>query len=447
MAPRPTHRPARGSPRPQRRAARPAAAAPLAALLLAAALAAALAVLARPTGAAGPFEAGARVRVGDGDGLCVRVRARPSTSGRELACVPDGGVVTALADRDAADGYHWEYVRTDDGTSGWMADAFLAPAGAAPPSTPSTTAPPPAPTPAVPQGPAELPVPPPGGFTMGLSGATDPAALVAAQDFEVAGVWLFDIESQSYLSFVPGAPAAVNTLDSSALRPGSVVTLRRRGDPPAPPALPPHPAAPTGATVSGTPFALPVPPAEGFTQGVSGVNDPDALARAQPFEVRSIWMLHVPSQSWLNYFPGAPVFVNSLARGILQPGSVVTVRAGAVPTDVEATITYYYCRQGTTGIGDGGGFCGHMANGEIVHPGAAACHRDFLGQRFRVAGDPLDRIYTCKDTGSAVRGQHRDIWFDLSDDGASWIVRVGEERVDPQTGRWHRYARIEILPN
>ena len=436
MAFRPTHRPTHR-------------AAPLAALLLAAALAAALALLARSAGAAGPFEAGARVRVGDGDGVCVNLRARPSLGAPRLQCVPDGSIVTALGDRTAAvEGYDWEYVRTDGGAGGWMADAFLAPAGAAPAaSPPPAPAPTPAPTPAAPQGPAELPEPPPGGFTTGLAGTADPAALVAAQTFEVAGVWLFGIESQSYLSFVPGAPAAVNTLDSSALRPGSVVTLRRSGAPSAPPALPPLPATPAGEAVAGAPYALPVPPAEGLTQGVSGTNDPAALAAAQPFEVRSISMFHVPSQSWLSFVPGAPAAANSLARGVLRPGSVVTVRAGAAPVGVEATITYYYCRQGTTGIGDGGGFCGHMANGEIVHAGAAACARGLLGQRFRVVGDPLGRTYTCKDTGSAVLGQHRDIWFDLSDDGAGWIVQVGEERVDPQTGRWHRYARIEILPN
>ena len=95
---------------------------------------------------------------------------------------------------------------------------------------------------------------------------------------------------------------------------------------------------------------------------------------------------------------------------------------------VEARITYFYCNQGTisAGIGDGGRFCGHMANGEIVHEGAAACSRDNFGQRFRIVGDPLGLTYTCKDTGNAVHGQHRDIWFDNSDDGLNFIRQVGE---------------------
>ena len=57
-----------------------------------------------------------------------------------------------------------------------------------------------------------------------------------------------------------------------------------------------------------------------------------------------------------------------------------------------------------------------------------------LGQRFRILGDPLDRTYTCADTGSAVHGNHRDIWFDNSDDGLNWVRQVGES------------GRIEILP-
>ncbi|MYE46360.1 MAG: hypothetical protein F4X25_06330 [Chloroflexi bacterium] len=75
-----------------------------------------------------------------------------------------------------------------------------------------------------------------------------------------------------------------------------------------------------------------------------------------------------------------------------------------------------------------------MANGEVVHEGAAACSRENFGQRFRIIGDPLDRIYTCKDTGSAVDGEHRDIWFENSDDGYNWSQQVGD------------FAQVEILP-
>jgi 3D (Asp-Asp-Asp) domain-containing protein len=94
---------------------------------------------------------------------------------------------------------------------------------------------------------------------------------------------------------------------------------------------------------------------------------------------------------------------------------------------VPATVSYYYCQQGTDarGIGDGGGFCGHMRDGTVVYAGAAACDTAYLGQHFRIIGDPLDRVYTCADTGSAVHGQHRDIWFLNSDQGMAWQAVLG----------------------
>ena len=332
-----------------------------------------------------------------------------------------------------------------------------------------------------------MPVPQPGGLWQGLAGTSDPAALVAAQPFEVESVFVFVPAKQDFLRHIPGAPAIVNTLDAQALAPDSIVTIHRRGDP-APGALQPVPAPPaTLEAVAGAPLALRVPPASGLTQGRSGTNDPAALAAAQPFEARALSMFHVPSQQWLVYIPGAPERVNTLWRGLLQPDSIVTIRAGAVtpglvpaaPTStptptptltpqpsptptpaptatptppptptptptptpagtiVEATITYYYCEQGTAaaGIGDGGGWCGYMAGGEVVHAGAASCAAGFMGQRFRILGDPTDRTYTCKDTGGSVLGQHRDIWFANSDAAYAWFLAVGPT------------ALIEILPN
>jgi len=91
-----------------------------------------------------------------------------------------------------------------------------------------------------------------------------------------------------------------------------------------------------------------------------------------------------------------------------------------------ASLSFYYCgANGGPRVGDGGGFCGHMANGEVVHHGAAACAAQYMGQRFRVEGDPYGRIYTCKDTGGAVGGMHRDIWFDDAGVGWAWLQTVG----------------------
>jgi len=103
---------------------------------------------------------------------------------------------------------------------------------------------------------------------------------------------------------------------------------------------------------------------------------------------------------------------------------------------VGASLSFYYCEAGETILsrGDGGGFCGAMRDGSVVYNGAAACDVAYLGQRFRIQGDPLGRIYRCADTGSAVHGLHRDIWFNSSDDGWAWQLKVGQA------------ATIEIVP-
>lgn len=378
----------------------------------------------RSAGAQGPFEEGQQVVVSaDGDGL--RLRAGATVAASIITTLPDGTVVTALGEQREADGYVWERV-SYRGRQGWVAGAYLVALDdggddAGEDGTDGDT------TPSAPEEPTVLAVPPPGGFTAGPVGTTDLDALVEAQSFDVSAVWYFNRATQDYASYIPGAPAIVNTLDGSTLKPGSVVLVSRRAGEQGEPV---EPAAATDDPVTGEANVLPVPPANGLTIGVSGTNDPATLAAAQPFEVRLIVMLDVPSQRWLTYVPGAPAIVQSLGRGQLQPDSVVWIRAGEVSSvveTVEVTLSYYYCTQGTiaASIGDGGGWCGAMANGEVVHQGAAACARSRLGERFRIMGDPLGLTYECKDTGSAVHGHHRDIFFDLSDDGYRWIVEVG----------------------
>jgi hypothetical protein len=75
-----------------------------------------------------------------------------------------------------------------------------------------------------------------------------------------------------------------------------------------------------------------------------------------------------------------------------------------------------------------------MRNGDVVHPGAAACDVAYLGQRFIIEGDPTGRTYVCADTGGGVHRQHRDIWFLSNSEGWAWQAAVG------------RTAVIEILP-
>ncbi len=420
-----------------------------------------LAVL--PAGhATAAFEAGATAIV-RAAGDCLRLRATPGIDGSVITCLIEGSSVILLGDEAESDGYRWQLVAAG-GDAGWVAGAYLEL------STAGATEPP-APAPVTTEAAAVLPLPPPGGLALGLAGTGDPAALAAAQPFEVESVSVLDIPTQRFLVYIPGAPPLVNSLTAANLRPDSVATLRRAGSKPS---LPPPPSVDAATSPAlGAPNALPAPPQGGMTQGVSGTTDPVALAAAQSFEVLSISMLHVDTQRWLVHIPGAPAAANTLHSGNLTAASIVTIRAGSVPetppplpsptptpaptptstptptptatasptptpspsptptpiasNKVLATISYYYCTQGSiaASIGDGGGFCGGMANGETVHAGAASCASAHMGQQFRIDGDPTDRIYTCADTGGAVTGEHRDIWFANSDEGYLWWQAVG----------------------
>lgn len=124
---------------------------------------------------------------------------------------------------------------------------------------------------------------------------------------------------------------------------------------------------------------------------------------------------------------------------VVRAARVVTPTAAAtqglaVGDRVRATVSFYYCNVGAGLQGDGGGFCGRMRDGSVVYSGAAACDYQYLGQRFRIQGDPLNRIYRCADTGSAVHGLHRDIWFASNEEGWAWVRAVGPN------------ATIEIVP-
>ena len=119
-----------------------------------------------------------------------------------------------------------------------------------------------------------------------------------------------------------------------------------------------------------------------------------------------------------------------------QAVPVATVQPLQAGDRITVPVTFYYCEDTTGGQrqGDGGGFCGLMRNGTSVHSGAAACDVAYLGQRFRIEGDPTARTYVCADTGSAIRNQHRDIWFLSNGAGWAWQQAMGSSAV------------IEILP-
>ena len=141
----------------------------------------------------------------------------------------------------------------------------------------------------------------------------------------------------------------------------------------------------------------------------------------------------------LTHLVAPPVFEARSAGGLAAapPGrasleSVVhaTSTPELAPGDrVVATVSFYYCAAGAGHAGDGGSWCGAMRDGTVVYPGAAACDYTYLGQQFRIEGDPTGRVYTCNDTGSAVHGLHRDIWFPTNTEGWSWQREVGRNVV------------------
>lgn len=118
-----------------------------------------------------------------------------------------------------------------------------------------------------------------------------------------------------------------------------------------------------------------------------------------------------------------PLTLSLAASPPLEPGDRLRI-----------TLSFYYCEYLGEAVGDGGLFCGLMRDGTVVYAGAAACDIAYLGQIFRIEGDPTGRIYRCADTGSAIGGSHRDIWFQTNTEGWDWLQTIGQSAV------------IEILP-
>jgi hypothetical protein len=161
----------------------------------------------------------------------------------------------------------------------------------------------------------------------------------------------------------------------------------------------------------------------------------DVRVSEQPAAAPSL----VASQLLLRSRPGgereAVARVVPVAQDVHQLGLALNIADSDPPpltsgTRILAEVTFYYCEysDGTPG-GDGGDFCEWMRDGTIVYPGAAACHYNYLGQRFTIEGDPLERVYTCNDTGNMILGQHRDIWFMTSAEGWAWQKVVGSYAV------------------
>ena len=230
-----------------------------------------------------------------------------------------------------------------------------------------------------------LPVPPPGGWSYGVSDTSDLAALIAAQRFPVASVWVFDVPTQEFLGHVVGAPEFVNTLDDSSLSPGRVVIMQRSD---APGGVPDE-AAPVAADEPkrDAPTVLPVPPPGGWTYGLACTSDLAALIAAQRFPVVSVWVFDAAAQNFLGHGVGQPEFLNTLDASSLTPGSVVIMRrTGVVPI---APPHQFY---GSAAAGSGAAI-----DGELVPDGTVITARNedgkAVGRTAVAAGDWVIYVY------------------------------------------------------
>lgn len=186
---------------------------------------------------------------------------------------------------------------------------------------------------------------------------------------------------------------------------------------------------------------------------------PSREAASSSSAVLARWIQHTPTMRFGDWVPGGPEVASAAASagGALQrlmPSSAVSVADPVVVPAPESpradvgtrvqrqsmatpklipgdrpvvTVSFYYCEEvpGAYEQGDGGGFCGRGRDGSPVRSGMAACDVAYLGQRFRIDGDPTGRTYVCADTGSAVHGLHRDIWFMDNRDGWIWQLETG----------------------
>ena len=90
------------------------------------------------------------------------------------------------------------------------------------------------------------------------------------------------------------------------------------------------------ATIAAGTLAVPRP--DGMTVGLAGTNDPQLFTNAQPFEVASVAVFDVPSQTWRSYVPGARAFANSLTTANLQPESIVFTKRTSSSTLVSSPV-------------------------------------------------------------------------------------------------------------
>jgi len=176
-------------------------------------------------------------------------------------------------------------------------------------------------------------VPPAGGLTTTVAGSASAPALVEEVPFDVSSLFLFNVTSQYWMAYTPGAPEWLNQSFASHLDEGAIVWVRRS----------PSDSrggitwqAPAELVTLTTPQTLPVPPAGRVTAGAAGTTSASALVGAQDFQARAVFAFDVAQQRYLSYTPGAPSWVNTLPEHGLQTSSIVWISRS--PQDQSASL-------------------------------------------------------------------------------------------------------------
>ncbi len=165
-------------------------------------------------------------------------------------------------------------------------------------------------------------VPPAGGVTTTVASSANVNALIESIPFNVSSLFIFNVTSQYWMSYTPGAPSWLNQSFADHIDRGAIVWVRRSDDDT------------RGGITWGAPAelvslhqpqALPVPPSGRVTAGAAGTSSVSQLVEAQDFDVRGVFAFDVSQQRFVSYVPSAPAWANTLRPDGLEPSGVVWV--------------------------------------------------------------------------------------------------------------------------
>jgi len=168
--------------------------------------------------------------------------------------------------------------------------------------------------------------PPPAEMVLTVAGTSQPDRLIDTLPFDVQSVSAFLLDDQQFVTYIPGAPAHVNKVFRSRIRPDDIVWLR-------------VPAGSSGLASQWTrqslaqtistngPRALDAPRPGGLTVGLAGSTTVEGLIQAQPFTVAGVLIFDTALQHFKSYMVGAPDFANTLSPAVsLEADSIVWLR-------------------------------------------------------------------------------------------------------------------------